>query len=374
MPVLILFYQSNGLSLEHALGVQAIYSLMIAVWEIPSGYLSDRWGRRPSLLLGMSLLTAQFVILSIATGFWGFAAGVVLGGIGSSFISGTDSAMLYETLKAQGKEALYSKREGRLYSIGNISEATAAIVGGILASVVALRLPIAVQSVFSAVGLWAAFRLVEPPKEPKSNKHRFFSDIWRILRQVILGDRQLFLWLCLSAVVGSASHVLAWTTQPYLKTTWHWDEWAIGLAWSGLNLSVALLSWWSYRIYAGRSQTAMAIGFLCALAVGYLALALAWWAGSAVAFVVLAFTFAVRGAAAPFFKDVINTQTPSDARATVLSVREFFVRMLYVLVAPILGYVGDCYSLELAFMLQAVFILIVGTVIFLLLGRVRRSF
>lgn len=351
MPVLILFYQANGLSLEAALSVQALYSLMIALWEIPSGYISDRWGRRNALLLGMTLVALQFIVLAASSDFAGFALGVLLGGTGVSFISGTDSALLYEILAAEGQQSEYLRLEGRLYAIGNISEATAAILGGILASFVSLRLPIALQAFFSLVGVWAAWQIVEPPHPPRSPAHPF-RDVWKILGDLFRHHRPLLYWICLSSVAGSASHILAWTTQPYLKT-WGWSEWAIGLAWSLLNLLVAVVSWYAYRWYKGRDPQQVATRFMVMLIGGYVALAFSWWLGSLASFIALAALFAVRGVAVPFFKDSINAHTPADARATILSIREFVVRMLYVFVAPWMGYWADLYSLEWAFLMEA---------------------
>ena len=40
MPILVLFMQDNGLSLQAVMTIQAIYSLGVAVFEIPSGYFS----------------------------------------------------------------------------------------------------------------------------------------------------------------------------------------------------------------------------------------------------------------------------------------------------------------------------------------------
>lgn len=43
MPIIVLFYQSHGLSLRDVLTVQAVYSVSIVLWEIPSGYAADYW-------------------------------------------------------------------------------------------------------------------------------------------------------------------------------------------------------------------------------------------------------------------------------------------------------------------------------------------
>ena len=41
MPIIVLFFQEHGLSLKEVMIIQAIYSLSVAMFEIPSGYIAD---------------------------------------------------------------------------------------------------------------------------------------------------------------------------------------------------------------------------------------------------------------------------------------------------------------------------------------------
>ena len=49
MPIVVLFFQENGLNLQQVMILQGIYSFMVAVMEIPSGYLADIFGRKKYL-------------------------------------------------------------------------------------------------------------------------------------------------------------------------------------------------------------------------------------------------------------------------------------------------------------------------------------
>ena len=46
MPIVVLFFQENGLNLKEVMILQGIYSFMVAAMEIPSGYLADVFGRK----------------------------------------------------------------------------------------------------------------------------------------------------------------------------------------------------------------------------------------------------------------------------------------------------------------------------------------
>ena len=41
MPIIVLFFQENGLTLMEVMILQSVYSLTIAITEIPSGYITD---------------------------------------------------------------------------------------------------------------------------------------------------------------------------------------------------------------------------------------------------------------------------------------------------------------------------------------------
>lgn len=98
MPVVTLYFQELGLSIRDIFVLQVIFSVAIVVFEVPSGYFADVFGRRYSLIIGTISATAGFFFYYLAGGFWGLAwAEIVLAG-SVAFISGADSAFLYDTL------------------------------------------------------------------------------------------------------------------------------------------------------------------------------------------------------------------------------------------------------------------------------------
>ena len=50
MPIIILFFQEHGLSLTQIMTLQAIYSFSVALFEIPSGYIADLFGRKQTII------------------------------------------------------------------------------------------------------------------------------------------------------------------------------------------------------------------------------------------------------------------------------------------------------------------------------------
>ena len=75
---------------------------------------------------------------------------------------------------------------------------------------------------------------------------------------------------------------------------------------------------------------------------------------------VLYIFYLIRGYATPVLKDYINRITVSSIGATVLSVRNFIIRLLFALTGPMLGWVKDVYSLPQALTLAGIIFLIIS--------------
>ena len=52
--------------------------------------------------------------------------------------------------------------------------------------------------------------------------------------------------------------------------------------------------------------------------------------------------------------------TFSDMRATVLSIRNFIIRLMFAAIAPFIGWLNDMYSLRIALLVSAGIILVPG--------------
>ena len=52
MPIVALFYNDNGLDSFDIYLLQGVYSLSVALFEVPSGYMADVIGRKKSLVIG----------------------------------------------------------------------------------------------------------------------------------------------------------------------------------------------------------------------------------------------------------------------------------------------------------------------------------
>jgi len=347
MPIVVLFYQENGLSMSQIFMLKSIYSIAMVVAELPSGYLADVWGCRRTLLAGAVMGTVGIVIYSLSSGFDGFVIAEIVLGIGFSFVSGADSALLYDSLKAENKENEYIKYEGRITSGGNFAEALAGVAGGLLATF-SLRTPYYFQIVVAASAIPAAWFLKEP-QHALERTHLKMKEILSILK-LTYQQPEMRSAIFISAITGAATLTYAWFVQPYFQKAGVPVS-VFGILWTLLNLSAGVFSMFSYRIdrWLGQRNTLLLIVIFISL--GFILTSIE----ISLAGIVLLFGFyMVRGIATPVLKDLINQYTDSKVRATILSVRNFEIRIIFAAIGPALGYLTDTFSLQTALMVAGI--------------------
>ncbi len=355
MPIVVPFYQSNGLNLKELMILQACYSLSIVILEIPSGYLADALGRRLTILLGTVLGTAGFVIYSATSGFWPFLVAELTLGIGASLISGADSAILYDSLQDLKREKDYTRLEGWVTSVGNFSEAAAGIAGAFLAKYISIRAPYYFQIGVAMTGIPAAILLIEPGSHLQRVKFTM-KDILGVVRYAMIENKILRRNIIYSSIIGASTLTMAWFVQPYFQLIHIPLAW-YGVLWTTLNLTVALTSVIAYKVENWLGDRLTMVMITLGISLGYFA------AGFFQAIWALAFFYVfylVRGIATPVLKNYVNALTSSEIRATVLSVRSFIIRILFAGIGPFLGWYSGRYSLPSAFILAGITFLILG--------------
>ncbi len=352
MPVVALFYNDNGLNDFDIFLLQAIYSISVALLEIPSGYMADIVGRKKSLVFGSILGTLGYVVYSFSTTFTGFLVAEIVLGFGGSLISGADSALLFDSLVATRMKHRYLEFEGRITSLGNFAETGAAICGGVIAALLSYREVYVSQTAIAAFAIPASLLLLEPERE-RHHGRPGFSHIIAICKKALFTDKKLSSSIQLSSITGVGTLCMAWTAQIYFVNQ-GFDEVAITPLWVTLNLTVAIVAAFTARtikILGNRVALWIIIFYIPTV---YILL------GSIPlipALISLYLFYSVRGYATPLLKGFINHNCDSSIRATVLSIRNLFVRFGFALLGPFIGWMSNNFSLSSGLILAGIILL-----------------
>lgn len=151
-----IFSAERGLTIQQVVYCEMIYAAVVVLLEIPSGILSDRWGRKKVLLISGLLAVLEFLILIRAFHFSYFAFVAFLAGISGALSSGTQHALLYDSLKAAGLESDYESILGRMNVIDYTAVVLAALSGGLMAN----RFNLELNYWISALSMLLSFFLI----------------------------------------------------------------------------------------------------------------------------------------------------------------------------------------------------------------------
>jgi len=341
-PIIILFYQANGLTLRDAFLLQSLFSIAVLALEIPSGYISDRWGRKQTTITGSLFLFLGFLTYGFSTSFAGFFLAEMLLAVGVSFHSGTLEALTYDTLLELKREGSYKHLYGRQISFRFLAEALGSLCAGFL-MVISFRVPFWTGAFLAGISFLVALTLIEP-KRHKLQEERHLQAIWKISKQTLKENIPLRSIIILSSLIGVLTLSLFWFTQPY-QIEMGLPVVFFGFVHAGIVIMGAIATRCTHAISQRISDrlflTLIAVSVLVSYALlsGITALwAIAFFAVGRIAW----------GFLTPLISDIVNRMTASDTRATVLSVRMFFSRVLFAIFAPFWGYLADVYSLQTA--------------------------
>ena len=338
MPIIVLFFEKHGLSLTQIMILQATYSFTVAILEIPSGFFADIYGRRLSLFYGSILTFIGYLIFSFFSGFNEFFIAEILLGIGGSLISGADSALIYDTLLQLKKDEDYTKVEGKNYGIGNVSEGIAGIIGGFLA-ITSLDLPVYIQTFVLFFSIPISYSLVEPESSYKLAKS--IKSIWLVVKETFFEKNKLKWYIIYSSSMGIGTLSIAWFVQPFLIEI-ETPLFYYGIIWAGLNIITGITSYYSYLF----KHKNLLIYISLIMVISFILLG---YNISMYGLIFIVFIYLIRGIITPTLRNLININSSSERRATVLSLRSFIIRISFAIIAPILGYITDYSDISFVF-------------------------
>lgn len=369
MAVITLFWKDHiGLSLTEILLLQSIFSAATVLLEYPSGYLSDRLGYRTALTVASTVGILGWSLYTVADSFGDVLVAEILLGISLSFISGSDSAILFETLREEKDENRYARFEGHMDGFSQTGEAVGALFAGLLYASFPL-MPFFLQIVVWLLALAVVRTLKEPPRDRTIQAHSHLAEALRITRYAFKENHRLRATILLNTFLGIASFYPVWLIQPYMQENGVPLGW-FGPVWTGANLTVALFALASHRVYTLLGNRNMIMLFLALIATGYCGLGLV---GGLWGFLFYYLLTSMRGMRGPMFLNHTQVESPSANRASILSLQSLAFRVTFIVTGPLVGMLADRHGVQKAFhLLFYAFLLILPPLALLFLRALRQ--
>ena len=195
-PILVPYMLFKGLTYSQILLLQSISAIAVIFFEVPTGAIADKISRQLSLVLSGFFCAGGLLIYILFQSFYIFIMAEILFGIGMTFSSGADSAILYESLVKLEQKKEYQKIEGQAAFNVFIGHA----VGSVLSSFLYTKnpyLPFWISIANLIIAIIISFGFVDPYRT--KSEHNYLIHVFKSVNVVFKTPR--ILWTVLFAAL-----------------------------------------------------------------------------------------------------------------------------------------------------------------------------
>ncbi len=339
-----------GFSYTQMFLLECVFGAGMFVFEIPTGVVADRFGRKWSLFLGSLFFGGGFAIFAFTRSFPVLAAAELICAVGMTLFSGADTALFYETLMAEGLEEESSRFLSRYDAAGTLGLLIGFPAGTLFAGSGIVPYERALGLVFlgtaAAIFISGLIALFAP--EPERERER-----GNPLKAGLEGFKFIFRRSSLTrfslnyAAISSMTFFMFWFYQALLMKN-GFPLGAQGFVPAAFNLGATALLAFSEPVRK-RLGTARTL-FLSSGIPGALYLLIAFVPGIGAALVAIFGITILKMFRRPMLSALMNAQIASRQRATVLSGVSMMERILTTALYPAVGLLSD-HSLSATFAL-----------------------
>jgi len=347
----LLFTNYAGIGL-----IESILIITMTTMEIPTGAIADLLGKKKTLSIAFLLQSAGILSMALAPNFAVLAFSVFVASLGGTLYSGTMEALVFDTLKEEGKESFYDQVLANMKTYQLIMMAGCGAFGGFMYGYNP-RLPFFACATAYFLALLLTFFLKEPAIDTiKFSLRNFITQnkqgLVQLFRSVDI-KRQTLMLLSIGGFVVIADEML----NDILAVEFGFNE-------KQLGIFVAIV----FLISAGVSQIAPKIGRYfkeidAILLMGGL-IAISFTVSPVAGIFLGGLSLVFRASFKTVYENltsvIINNNTPSKYRATTISTFNMIKNLPYVISAYFLGTLMDLFSAKrFAFVLGIVLFFLV---------------
>jgi MFS family permease len=356
-----IFLLDAGLSNFEAFAANAYFTAGMVLFEIPTGVVADRWGRRASFLCGtltLAATTGLYVLLwQLESAFVWWAIVSVLLGLGFTFFSGATEAWLVDALTATSFDGQLEGVFSRGQVIMGAMTLGGTVAGGYIAQLTNLGVPYLVRTAI-LIGMFAlALIMMHDLGFTPARGDRPVAEVKKIVHSSVqygLKVPAVRAIMLAGMFTGGIEIYVYYALQPHLLNLWG-DQTAYGIAGlaaaviAGAQMVGGLLTPRIRRAFRRRTS---ALLVLAALGVAMLAL-IGLFDNFWVVIVLITLWELMSYAGLPIREAYLNGMIPSQQRATILSFDSLINNAGGIVAQPSLGRSADIWGYQVSFLLSA---------------------
>lgn len=346
----MIFLALKGMSLFQLGILEGIFHITSFLMEVPTGAVADIWGRKVSRICGRIASVIHVSILLLSNSFIMFAISFVFAALSYNLESGAGEALVYDSLKELNQEKKFMKVSGFWEVAMQIGRVFGLLVGGYIAT----RSYTFAYSTAIVIGIVAIIQSITFTEPNVILEHKGEKNVLKVLRKQVTGsinvlkeNKKIGFLIVFSQTIFAFGTTLFFYFQNYLKNNGY-TEAKIGIVLAIAALFGALVASQAYKIEKIIKERGIllimpVISVLCIWGVAL----------TKYHFIFYIVLTSVEGIIFIAVSDYINKLIPSEKRATIISFSSMVFSFFMIFIFPLIGKVGDMYSLNIAFVILA---------------------
>ena len=217
-PVLLLFYQQNGLTIADFVMFQGLFQLTGILFEVPCGYIADITSKKKVLILAFTCFFLRAALWLSFSGIYIVLLGELFNALSRAFLSGVYDSYIFDYLKSKNKTNRMLKECGRTNFAMSSGAMFAAIFSAVLYKHFGTIILLSLEFLLTLISIILLTTLPNPASaRPKAiTLKQKFNEI-KITATATLKNKNINLYIIYSALLFSTTSLFCWCFQPLLK-------------------------------------------------------------------------------------------------------------------------------------------------------------
>lgn len=338
---------ARGFSLWEIGLSESVFHVVSLLCEVPSGMAADLLGRKKALVFGGALAVTYNLLMAFAPNLFAICFAMALNALYNTMFSGTFTALIYDSLKLEGREDEYIQISANGSQISMLANAV-----GSLASLLKRFLGFAgfylLSAAFEGVSTLACLFMKEPiVTEAQANRQKQtlrdlpgqFAQLVKDSLQILHTSPLAVRLIASSAVISVPSYLTKMFLQQRLvELGWPTEMLFLPLLLGGVSCVLGTEIGRRVRFRSMRRFYAVC-SLLCGAGTLLVGVAPAW--GGIFGMMLVQSVLEVY---LLHESQKLNDAIPSDQRATIISVDSMAYSLLMIPASPLVGAVGDLFG------------------------------
>lgn len=337
-PFFVIYFAQITGSFTLAMSLGAIHNLTTTCLEVPTGILSDKLKRKYVTFIGAVAVFIAGCFYASAKDYLSLVIASLFYGLYTALMSGNNEALIYDSLKENGREQDYHQVLGRYKGFYNMAFGISAMFGALIVWLSGIRETFYVILLTSLIMMAIVLRMVEPAIQTDEISDNPFMHFKKSLKNVWKNKRLRYLTLATSIDWGIGMAAYDFINVFFNKFV---STWVLGVLRTVSYFFGSLGCFLSHRISMRLGYTKTIMAFI---GLNYLINITSVLANSVLSPFIKVFDNLSYSIAEPAQNTLLQNEFSDKQRATMGSVVSLFRSLAYGVFSLSVGVMADVFS------------------------------